>query len=150
MINLRILIVEDSEAVSKVLKHLIVQELDCDVDIAPDLAAAITLLDVNQYFIVVADLNLPDAPNGEIVRLVLNPYHTTCIVLTGNLDSQQRKELLKLGIADYVLKENRYSYQYVVKLISRLKRNQQVKVLVADDSVVSRKFVRVLLEQHLF
>jgi len=150
VINLRILIVEDSDAVSKVLKHLIVQELDCDVDVAPDLATAITLLDVNQYFVVVADLNLPDAPNGEIVRLVLNSYHTTCIVLTGNLDSQQRKELLKLGIADYVLKENRYSYHYVVKLISRLKRNQQVKVLVADDSVVSRKFVRVLLEQHLF
>ncbi|UCX04313.1 response regulator [Shewanella glacialimarina] len=147
---MKLLIVEDSRTLSKVLKHLIIQEIECEVDIAPDLASAIHLLEHNKYFLVVADLNLPDAPNGEIVSLVLNSYHTTCIVLTASLDSQQRKELLKLGIADYVLKENRYSYEYVVKLISRLKRNQQVKVLVADDSVVSRKFVRVLLEQHLF
>ncbi|MCL1143412.1 response regulator [Shewanella gaetbuli] len=147
---MRILIIEDNETVSKVLKHLIVQELDCEVDIAPDLTTAIKLLDKNSYFVVVAELDLPDAPDGEIVKLILNTYQTTCIVLTSNLDAEQRKKLLKLGIADYLLKENRYSYQYVVKLISRLHRNQSVKVLVADDSVVSRKFVRVLLEQHLF
>ncbi|GIU47821.1 hypothetical protein TUM4438_27850 [Shewanella sairae] len=31
-----------------------------------------------------------------------------------------------------------------------MQRNQSVKVLVADDSMVSRKFIRSLLEQHLF
>ncbi|NKF50365.1 response regulator [Shewanella sp. WXL01] len=147
---MRILIVEDSDAVSKILKHLIIQELAYEVDVAPDYQSAIELLKTNKYFVVVADLNLPDAPNGEIVRAVLTEHQTPCIVLTGNLDSAQRKNLLKLGIVDYILKENRFSYQYVVKLIARLNRNRDVKVLVADDSVVSRKFVRALLEQHLF
>ncbi|MBR9726961.1 response regulator [Shewanella intestini] len=147
---MRILIVEDSEAVSKILTHLIMQELGCEVDVAADYQTAIKQLEHNHYFVVIADLNLPDAPNGEIVTSVLTTFTTPCIVLTGNLDNQQRKELLKMGIVDYILKENRFSYQYVVKLISRLHRNQDVKVLVADDSVVSRKFVRALLEQHLF
>jgi diguanylate cyclase (GGDEF)-like protein len=108
------------------------------------------LLEENKYFLVVADLNLPDASNGDIVRLVLSSYKTPCIVLTSNLDANQRREILKLGIVDYISKDNRYSYQYLVKLIDRLYRNQKVKVLVADDSVVSRKFVRMLLEQHFF
>ncbi|SQH77315.1 protein of unknown function,Response regulator receiver modulated diguanylate cyclase [Shewanella benthica] len=75
---------------------------------------------------------------------------TPCLVLTGSLDSEQRKQLLQLGIVDYILKENRFSYEYVVRLVRRLQRNIDVKVLVADDSVVSRKFVRSLLEQHLY
>lgn len=147
---LRILIVEDSTTVSKILKHLIMQELGYQVDVAPDMSSALALLEQHQYFVVVADLNLPDASNGDIVRLVLSSYKTPCIVLTSNLDANQRREILKLGIVDYIPKDNRYSYQYVVKLIDRLYRNQYVKVLVADDSVVSRKFVRMLLEHHLF
>ncbi|WP_282167069.1 response regulator [Shewanella japonica] len=147
---MRILIVEDNEAVSKVLRHLLMQELHCEVDIAADVSSANALLEQHSYFVVVAELNLPDAPDGEIAQLVLMSYQTPCIVLSSNLDARQRKKLLKLGIADYVLKENRFSYEYVVKLVARLDQNQHVKVLVADDSVVSRKFVKVLLEQQLF
>lgn len=146
---MRILVVEDSKVVSRILQHLIAQELDCEVDFAVDMAAAKILLEQKEYFVAITDLNLPDAQEGEIVRLVLSKQ-TPCIVLTGSLDSEQRKRLLQLGIVDYILKENRFSYEYVVRLVRRLQRNIDVKVLVADDSVVSRKFVRSLLEQHLY
>ncbi|WP_180957211.1 response regulator [Shewanella sp. 11B5] len=146
---MRVLIVEDSTTVSKILKHMIVQDLGYHVDIAPDMSSALTFLEENQYFVVVADLNLPDASDGDIVKLVAS-YSTPCIVLTSNLDAAQRREILKLSIVDYIPKDKRHSYQYVVKLIDRLYRNQDVKVLVADDSLVSRKFVKMLLEQHLF
>ena len=146
---MRILVVEDSKVVSRILQHLIAQELGCDVDFAEDLASAKQLLEQNDYFVAITDLNLPDAKEGEIVKLVL-ARQIPCIVLTGSLDAEQRKRLLQLGIVDYILKENRFSYEYVVRLVDRLQRNQTVKVLVADDSVVSRKFVRSLLEQHLY
>ncbi|MCL1064062.1 diguanylate cyclase [Shewanella benthica] len=146
---MRILVVEDSKVVSRILQHLIAQELDCEVDFAVDMAAAKILLEQKEYFVAITDLNLPDAQEGEIVRLVLSKQ-TPCIVLTGSMDSEQRKRLLQLGIVDYILKENRFSYEYVVRLVRRLQRNIDVKVLVADDSVVSRKFVRSLLEQHLY
>lgn len=146
---MRILVVEDSKVVSRILQHLIAQELGCDVDFAENLASAKQLLEQKEYFVAITDLNLPDATEGEIVKLVLSKQ-TPCIVLTGSLDAEQRKRLLQLGIVDYILKENRFSYEYVVRLVDRLQRNQTVKVLVADDSVVSRKFVRSLLEQHLY
>lgn len=147
---MRVLIVEDSSTVAKILKHLIVEEMGCEVDIAPDLTSAIALLEQNQYFVVVADLILPDAPNGEIVKLVRSAYQTPCIVMTGRFNEELRDELLAMGIVDYILKENRYSYQYVARLIARLNSNKDVKVLVADNSIISRKFIRLLLEQHLF
>ncbi|WP_065187282.1 response regulator [Shewanella woodyi] len=146
---MRILVVEDSRVVSRILQHLIAQELGCDVDFAEDMATARLLLTQHKYFVAITDLNLPDAQEGEIVKLVQG-HQTPCIVLTGSLDGQQRKRLLQLGIVDYILKENRFSYEYVVRLVTRLKRNEKVKVLVADDSMVSRKFVRSLLEQQLF
>ena len=147
--RLRILVVEDSRVVSRILQHLIAQELGCEVDFAEDMLSAEQLLKEHKYFVAITDLNLPDAQNGEVVTLVQS-HQTPCIVLTGSLDSQQRKRLLQLGIVDYILKENRFSYEYVVRLVKRLKRNENVKVLVADDSLVSRKFVRNLLEQQLF
>ncbi|PKG57818.1 diguanylate cyclase response regulator [Shewanella sp. Choline-02u-19] len=146
---MRILVVEDSQVVSRVMRHLITQELDCVVDVAPDMASAKKLLLENDYFVAVTDLNLPDAQDGEIVKLVL-AQQLPCIVLTGSWNPQERSRLLQLGIVDYVLKENRFSYEYTAKLVKRLQRNQSVKVLVADDSLVSRKFIRSLLEQHLF
>ena len=146
---MRILLVEDSKVVSKLLKHLLRQSLDCVVDVADNLAQARQFLEKETYFVAITDLTLPDASEGQIVKLVLS-HQLPCIVLTGSLDSEQRKRLLQLGIVDYVFKENRFSYEYVVKLVGRLSRNRHVKVLVADDSVVSRKFVRSLLEQHLF
>ncbi len=146
---MRILLVEDSQVVVRIIRHLLQQELDCIVDVAEDLAAAEKLLASHSYFVAITDLNLPDAPDGEIVKEVLS-HQTPCIVVTGSLDAQQRKRLLQQGIVDYVYKENRFSYEYVVKLVGRLQRNKNTKVLVADDSVVSRNFVRNLLEQHLF
>ncbi|MBT1445754.1 diguanylate cyclase [Shewanella sp. JM162201] len=146
---MRILVVEDSSVVARVLKHMITLQIGCTVDVAVDLASARALLREHEYFVAVTDLNLPDAPNGESVELVLGS-HTPCIVLTGSLDPAQRRRLLQMGIVDYVFKENRFSYEYVVKLIATLARNRATKVLVADDSALSRKFVRNLLELHLF
>lgn len=146
---MRILVVEDSRVVSRILQHLIAQELGCEVDFAEDMSSAEQFLKQHKYFVAITDLNLPDAQEGEIVKLVQS-HQIPCIVLTGSLDSEKRKRLLKLGIVDYILKENRFSYEYVVRLVKRLKRNEKVKVLVADDSMVSRKFVRNLLEQQLF
>ncbi|GGI84572.1 response regulator [Shewanella gelidii] len=146
---MRILVVEDSQVVAKILRHLLQQELDCIVDIAPDLTTARTFLEQEQYFVAIADLSLPDANGGQIVEVV-QQYQVPCIVATATLDSAQRKRLLSLGIVDYVFKENRFSYEYIVKLVKRLHRNQKIKVLVADDSSVSRNYIRALLEQHLF
>jgi len=145
-----VLIVEDSQVVLKVLRHVAAKALDFDVHFASSRAEAKTHLasDVT-WLAAIIDLNLPDAPNGELVDDVLAEGIPT-IVLTGSVNEEKRESLTKRGIVDYVLKEGRYSYQYAVNLVNRLYKNQNIKVLVAEDSVVTRKYIVELLSRHLF
>lgn len=77
---MRILVVEDSKVVSRILQHLIAQELGCEVNFAEDMVSAALLLKQHKYFVALTDLNLPDAQDGEIVQLV-QAHQTPCIVL---------------------------------------------------------------------
>ncbi|GAA3932708.1 diguanylate cyclase [Litoribacillus peritrichatus] len=148
----RVLVVEDSPIVLKIIGHMVRQELDeslYEVDFVDSMAAASQLMEEHTYFAALADLNLPDAPNGEVVDSVL-AKGIPCIVLTGTYSEERRESLLKLGIVDYVVKESRFSYAYAVKLVNRLALNEFIKVLVVEDSTTARNYVKGLLEQHLF
>lgn len=148
-----ILVVEDSPIVLKILSHILKNELDerhFAIDYAESLAQAKQLLDSDkEYFAALADLNLPDAPDGEVVELILD-RSIPCIVLTGTYSEERRDKLLMMGIVDYVVKESRFSYGYAVKLINRLVLNESIKVLLVEDSETSRKYIRGLLKHHLF
>lgn len=147
----KILIVEDSATVTKILKHLVNQQDNIEALFAGTYAEsqAIYQQHKDDIFASVIDLNLPDAPNGETVDYFLS-QKLPVIVLTGNYKDETREALLDKGIVDYVIKESRYSYNYVFKLIDRLERNQKIKVLIAEDSKPTRSFIRALLEKHLF
>ncbi|GAA5215352.1 diguanylate cyclase [Corallincola platygyrae] len=146
----RILVVEDSPMVLKIIRHLISQGLDVEVVTRTDLAGCgEELAESGEFFAAVVDLNLPDATNGEVVEFVLD-HGIPTIVLTGSYDDERRERLLNMGVVDYVVKESRHSYEYVVKLLKRLQKNRHIKVLIADDSGTTRRFIRGLLEQHLY
>lgn len=147
----KILVVEDSPVVSKVLQHLLSQS----PTFIPVLCACYEEAENKlknkdeEYFAAIVDLNLPDAENGEIVDLVLS-YKIPCVVLTGSVDDSLRLSLLNKGVLDYITKESRYSFNLVIKVIERLGKNQGMKVLVAEDSSTSRLFIKILLEQYRF
>jgi len=147
----KLLIVEDSKLVAKVVLHVAKQELDLDVVLATSFAEARSLSEqhTGDIFAALVDLNLPDAPHGEVVDYTLEQKIPT-IVLTGNLNEDIRDSLLKKGIVDYVTKEGRYSYQYAVRMVKRLRLNAQIKVLVVEDSSSTRKYICRLLEAHQF
>src|SRR5690606_10128509 len=130
-----ILIVEDSPLVLKILEHLFRLEADLQPVFCASLGEAEVMLETSAglFFAAIVDLNLPDAPNGESVDLVMR-YHLPCIVLSGSYNEQRRDELLSKGVVDYVLKESQHSYEYAFRLLHRLESNSQVKVLVAEDS----------------
>lgn len=147
----KILVVEDSPVVLKVLQHLLSQSptfvpvlCSCYKEAENKLKDA-----GEEYFAAVVDLNLPDAENGEVVDLVLF-YKVPCVVLTGSVDDSLRLSLLNKGVLDYITKESRYSFNQVIKVIERLSKNQDIKVLVAEDSSTSRLFIKILLEQYRF
>ena len=148
----KFLLIEDSQVVIKIIKHINDTSKRFQYDIATSFAAAKALIDQNgadNYLVAVVDLNLPDAPNGEVVDYTLSLNMPT-IVLTGNFDETKREQMLEKKIVDYIVKESRFSYEYVIKLIHRLHKNQHIKILVADDSQVSRNYISSLLNTHLY
>lgn len=146
-----ILVVEDSPLVLKILDHLFRQEPQLQPLFCASLAEAEVMLETSAqlFFAAIVDLNLPDAPNGEIVDRVLH-YKLPCIVLSGSYNEQRRDELLLKGVVDYVLKESQHSYEYAFRLLHRLASNCQVKILVAEDSESTRHFIRRILTPHLY
>ncbi len=146
----KILVVEDSEMVIKVLRHLLGQLPQYQSIFAASMAQAVALIaQHSDIFAALVDINLPDAPNGEVVDYVLSK-NIPSIVLTGNYDEEHREQLFNKGIVDYVTKEGRFAYNQAISMIQRLEKNQQIKVLVVDDSDVSLKHMCDLLKRHLF
>lgn len=146
----KILIVEDSPMILKILRHLAEQLGEFDVCVAADYKQAVDLYnaDPSRFFCALVDLNLPDAPKGEIVDFCLGKKLST-IVLTGTYNEALQDELIDKGIVDYILKENRFSYEYAVSLIHYLRLNQNTQVLVAEDSDTARNhIVRLLRTSH--
>ncbi|WP_289107595.1 response regulator [uncultured Pseudoalteromonas sp.] len=145
----RVLVVEDSKVVQQVLRHLTAQYLDVAVDFAWSLNECQDYIEKHKYSLALVDLTLPDAPNGEVAKFTLSHAIPT-VVLTSKIDEYKRQQMLELGVIDYVIKDNRDSYHYAIKLVAQLLRNQGCKALVADDSMLSRSLMKQMLEKQLF
>lgn len=145
----RILIVEDNKTLAKLLAKKIQTALNFEVDIAYQLSEAKLFLSKYKYFVTLLDINLPDAPNGEIVDYVLSKGQHA-IVLSGNIDKDFRKKMLQKNIIDYVNKGGVDDINYTLNIIRRLKKNQKHKVLVVDDSMVFRKQMNGLLKNLFY
>ncbi|MDF1878311.1 diguanylate cyclase [Sulfurimonas sp. SAG-AH-194-C20] len=145
----RILIVEDNKTLAKLISKKIEAALDFQVDIAYSLGEAKLFLKMYKYFITLLDINLPDAPNGEVVDYVLSKDNRA-IVLSANIDKEFRQNILKKNIIDYVNKGGVDDINYIIQTIDRLHKNQNHTVLVVDDSMVFRKQMQNLLKNMFF
>lgn len=148
---MKAIVVEDSQMVSRILKRLFqTSNLPLEPIFCETLLDAQKSIDLYEdIFIALVDLNLPDAPNGEIVDLMLAQEIPT-VVLTASYDDNKREALLQQGIVDYIVKESRYSYEFSIQLIDRLLKNQETKILLAEDSSSYRLLIRRQLEKHLY
>lgn len=145
------LIVEDSRFFRQVIKNKLAEELGVEALSAATLAEARAILSSEASDILVAllDINLPDAPNGEIVDEVV-PFGIPSIVFTGTFSDEIREFVLSRNVVDYITKDSRESLDTVVGLVRRISLNAQCHILVVDDSKVSRRHVSNLLQQHRF
>lgn len=140
-----VLIVEDARMFSKVLQNRL-EDRGFKVVVAETLASAEKKIGLygELFFISLLDLNLPDAPHGEIVD-----YVTSCgipsIVFTGYFDDELREQMIHKKVVDYVTKEDPSSIDFVIHLVCRIHENQRTRVLVVDDSATARRYVLELL-----
>jgi len=145
----RILVVEDNKTLAKLIAKKISDALNFEVDTAYSLHEAKLFLRMHKYFVTLLDINLPDAPNGEVVDYVLS-HDNQAIVLSGNIDKDFRKQMLKKNIIDYVNKSGVDDIKYIINTIQRLQKNQKHKVLVVDDSMIFRKQMKGMLDNLFF
>ncbi|ADR34639.1 response regulator receiver modulated diguanylate cyclase [Sulfuricurvum kujiense DSM 16994] len=146
---MKFLIVDDSKTLAKLISLKVETELKIEVDVAYSLAEAELYTQKNTYTLAILDLNLPDAPNGEIVDIFLEKKIPS-IVLTGSVDKVFREQILKKDIIDYVYKGGINDINYIISIIKRLLKNRTHKVMVVDDSSVFRNQIKKMVENLFF
>ena len=145
----KLLIIEDSKMLCKIFDELLNKYTDFNFDIVNTYAKAEKLLSQTRYEFAVADMNLPDANNGEIISL-LNRHNVAPIVFTGIFDEEFREGFESAQIVDYVLKERYENILYVVEKLKQLEANKKKTVLVVDDSALYTSYLKQNFMLHHF
>lgn len=147
----RILLVEDSRFFGSLLRNRLRDRLNLEVRWVGTMAEALAALDAGgpPFTLALLDLNLPDAPDGEIVDVALE-RGVPPIIMTGLLSDAMRDQMWSRRVVDYVIKDGPHAIEYVVALVRRILHNERVEVLVVDDSVVARSHIRSLLAVHRY
>jgi diguanylate cyclase (GGDEF)-like protein len=146
-----VLVVEDNKVTARLLCEKIAAETNFTPVVAHSLAQARLALEEDRarFFVSVLDLNLPDAPDGEVVDLAL-AQRLPAIILTATFDEGVRERILAKRVVDYVVKGGIKDLDYVAQLLNRLEHNQWVKVLVVEDTRGIRENLKMLLLLHRY
>lgn len=145
----RILIVEDNKTLAKLIAKKLKNSLDFEIDLAFSMQEAKLFTKKYEYFVTLLDLNLPDAPNGEIVDFMISK-NIKSIVLSANVDKELRKAILQKDVIDYIKKDGVENIDYIISTIMRLLKNQNHKVLIVDDSLVFRNQLQKMVKNLFF
>ncbi len=149
MKELRLIVIEDNKTLAKLIALKLESAFSMSVDVAHTRMEAELFSKKHSYTFAIADLNLPDAPDGEIVDAMLSKG-TPTIVLTGSIDKAFRTKFLESDIIDYVHKGGIEDIDYVIETIRRLLKNRSHKVMIVDDSSLFRSQAKKMLERLSF
>ena len=146
----KILIVEDNQLFSKLMRKRLTEELQLECVVKKSYQEAVKILekDSEQFMLAVLDLNLPDAPDGEIVDYVISRM-IPAVVVTARIDEKTRSKIIAKQVLDYIIK-GPYALDLLATTVRRYIRNQDVTILLVDDSRTSRMGTRKILETQHF
>jgi DNA-binding response OmpR family regulator len=101
---MRLLLVEDTADVAEAIAASFARRGDA-VDSVGTVDDAMGMLDVNDYEVVVLDINLPDGEGTEILKSLRRQRRPTpVLMLTARLAVEERVAALDLGADDYLTK----------------------------------------------
>lgn len=144
-----ILIIEDQKSIAQLMEAIIKDRYGYATIIAASLAEAEAAIASQCIHLAISDLNLPDAPYGEIIDL-LSHHKISTIALTGAFGHELRETILKKGAIDYIPKQSVHAIEYAVEMANRIYENHHTDVLVVDDSLSSRAVLKHILEKLQF
>ncbi|MBF0624693.1 MAG: response regulator [Magnetococcales bacterium] len=146
-----ILVVEDSSSFAALLKSRIEAALPVEAVMAASLAQARERIQERSgaFSMSLLDLNLPDAPDGEVVDEIL-AARIPAIVLTGLYRKDLQDRMLGKGVLDYFVKDGAGVIEAVIHAVDRIRRNQRLQVMVVDDSSSARRLLGGFLARFGF
>jgi len=146
----KILVVDDSRLFSGLISKRISQDFHFDCVTKSTHAEVTALLETqpNEFVLAILDLNLPDAPDGEIVEYVVGKQIPT-IVVTGRVNDEIRDRILGLQVFEYIMK-GPHSLDLLSNTVQRYLRNTGISILVVDDSRSARMTTSKLLKTQYF
>lgn len=149
--NISILLVEDS----RTYQEMISNQLDEVLGVRPTVCSsyeevldAVVSSGVN-FDIALTDLNVPGAPNGEVMDELLSRGIPT-IVFTGTFSEEVRDRMLSRRVVDYVVKDSPDSVSILAQTARKALLNKHSRVLVVDDQKTTQQVMVSLLEQQLY
>ncbi len=147
----KVLVVDDSKTILSLLKKEISKHDYITPYFAESYKEAMRIIRENRgdFHAALLDLNLPDAPNGEIVKLA-NSHHIPAVVLSASMDETLIDDILKKDVVDFVQKSDPSSIAFAVNSILRTLKNYDTTILVVDDSDLYRSAITDALKRiHL-
>jgi DNA-binding NtrC family response regulator len=119
----RVLIVEDSEAARKQLRHLLAEDPALSVATAANGSEALQLLSERSYSIVVTDLKMPRVSGLELLEEIQKRGLSVAVVVTTGVGGvEEAVRAMRLGAADFLTKPIDVEHLRIV--ISRVLRER--------------------------
>jgi two-component system, NtrC family, response regulator AtoC len=135
----RILVVDDEESITFLLKTELEELSDFDVDVALNGTEAINLVQSTIYDIVLLDIKMPRVTGIDVLRFINEHSPSTqVIMLTNVIDYKTAIETIKLGAYDFVSKP--YDSQ---QLLATVRRAAERRQLFIDREVMKRELNRI-------
>ncbi|MGB2908090.1 MAG: diguanylate cyclase [Candidatus Aminicenantaceae bacterium] len=145
----KVLVIEDDAHQAGTLKAILKARMDFECDMADSVKSAHQKLKRNGYFMAVLDLDLPGLQEEETLGL-LDSKGISVIVYATEFNDEVRERMIERQVLDYVVKKDDQALDYIVDTIARVHKNQSIKVMVADDSRISRTQIMRSLETQKF
>jgi DNA-binding NtrC family response regulator len=135
----RILVVDDEESITFLLKTELEDLSDFDVDVALNGTEAINLLQSTIYDVALLDIKMPRVSGIDVLRFI-NEHSpaTQVIMLTNIIDYKTAIETIKLGAYDFISKP--YDSE---QLLATVRRAVERRQLVIDKEVMRRELNRI-------
>ncbi|MGL1902953.1 MAG: diguanylate cyclase [Fibrobacterales bacterium] len=144
-----ILILQNSKTLAELISREIERHTHFKTVCCFSLADAQSALSSQKFLAAIVAMVIEDAESGEPVDFTLSQKIPT-IVFTSSYSDTLQKTLWKKPIIDYVIKDNPDNIGYIITLLKRLEKNITTKVLICDDSELTRNVASKLLENHLY
>jgi two-component system response regulator PilR (NtrC family) len=129
-----ILVVDDERSIRDSLK-MVLQEEGYEAQTAADGKEAMSLLEQNDYDILITDLKMPGMDGMELTKQCLQVYpQTSVIIITAYGSLETAIEALRLGAHDYILKP--FDFDDVLLKIQRLIKHKE---LILENQALRRE-----------